>query len=100
LALGQNAEAYSALELNPDKSQTSDLLRSFLFDLLERGNAKELLNYSYSGMESCIFEYMLSRARSLPIGEAKDYYNFLYSLNITKNNPKQGKLELKIRDGT
>ncbi|KAK2724849.1 hypothetical protein QYM36_001350 [Artemia franciscana] len=89
LALGQNVEAYSALELNPDKSQTSDLLRSFLFDLLERGNAKELLNYSYSGMESCIFEYMLSRARSLPIAEAKDYYNFLYSLNITKNNPKQ-----------
>ncbi|XP_065569410.1 nuclear pore complex protein Nup160-like isoform X3 [Artemia franciscana] len=92
LALGQNAEAYSALELNPDKSQTSDLLRSFLFDLLERGNAKELLNYSYSGMESCIFEYMLSRARSLPIGEAKDYYNFLYSLNITKNNPKQASI--------
>ena len=96
MALGQNAEAHSALVLNPDKSQTSDLL----FDLLERGNAKELLNYSYSGMESCIFEYMLSCARSLTIGEAKDYYNFLYSLNITKNNPKQGKLELKIHDET
>ncbi|KAK2725077.1 hypothetical protein QYM36_001509, partial [Artemia franciscana] len=67
LALGQNAEAHSALVLNPDKSQISDLLCSFLFDLLERGNAKELLNYSYSGMESCIFEYMLSLARSLTI---------------------------------
>ena len=90
LKLGHNDEAYDAMVANPDQSRRKDSLRQFVVTLFERKQLKQLANYPYIDMFEDLEMIIESRARSVDL-TVNNYYDFLYSFHVMKENYRKGK---------
>ena len=91
LKLGHNDEAYDAMVANPDQSRRKDSLRQFIVTLFERKELKKLANYPYIDMFEDLEMIIESRARSVDL-TVNNYYDFLYSFHVMKENYRKGRL--------
>ena len=94
LKLGHNDEAYDAMVANPDQSRRKDSLRQFIVTLFERKQLKKLANYPYIDMFEDLEMIIESRARSVDL-TVNNYYDFLYSFHVMKENYRKGKNPIK-----
>ncbi|XP_008559870.1 nuclear pore complex protein Nup160 homolog [Microplitis demolitor] len=85
LQLGHHKEAYHCLNSNPDAARRSDCLRQLVVTLFERKKLIDLVSFPYVDMYEELERIVVGRARSVDLME-NNYYNFLYSFHIEKNN--------------
>ncbi|CAD6237041.1 GSCOCG00002109001-RA-CDS [Cotesia congregata] len=85
LHLGHHKEAYHCLNSNPDAARRSDCLRQLVVTLFERKKLIDLVSFPYVDMYEELERIVVGRARSVDLME-NNYYNFLYSFHIEKNN--------------
>ncbi len=90
LRLGHYEKAYDAMVSNPDKSRRKDSLRQFIVTLFERKQLKLLASFPYIDMFEDLETIIESRARSVDLN-VNNYYDFLYSFHISKENYRKGK---------
>ena len=95
LKLGHNDEAYDAMVANPDQSRRKDSLRQFIVTLFERKELKRLANYPYIDMFEDLEMIIESRARSVDL-TVNNYYDFLYSFHVMKENYRKGKITFAV----
>jgi len=89
LKLGHNDDAYDAMVSNPDTRRRKDSLRQFLVTLFDRGELGQLARYPYIDMLDDVESIIESRARSADLS-VNNYYDFLYSFHIMKENYRKG----------
>lgn len=90
LKLGHNNEAYDAMITNPDTSRRRDSLRQFVVTLFDRKQLKQLASFPYIDMFEELEQIIEARARSCDLS-ISNFYDFLYSFHITKENYRKGK---------
>lgn len=101
LKLGHNDEAYDAMIVNPDQSRRKDSLRQFVVTLFERKQLRRLASYPYIDMFEDLEHIIESRARSVDLG-VNNYYDFLYSFHVMKENYRKGKTKtifIRLKQG-
>jgi nuclear pore complex protein Nup160 len=75
---------------NPDQTRRKDSLRQFIVTLFERKQLKQLASYPYIDMFEELEHIIEARARSVDLS-VNNYYDFLYSFHISKENFRKGK---------
>ena len=90
LRLGHHTKAYEAMVKNPDKTLRKDSLRQFVVTLFERRQLSDLASYPYVDMVEDFEQIIEARARSVDL-TVNNYYDFLYSFHVTKENYRKGK---------
>lgn len=75
--------------INPDKSRRKDSLRQFVVTLFERKQLTQLANFPYIDMFEDLEQIIEARARSVDL-TVNNYYDFLYSFHVTKENYRKG----------
>ena len=99
LKLGHYDKAYDAMVTNPDQSRRKDSLRQFVVTLFERKELKQLAFYPYVDMFEDLENIIESRARSVDLS-VNNYYDFLYSFHISKENYRKGNMLMLINGYT
>lgn len=89
LSLGHHTEAYHCLSANPDAARRVDCLRQLVVTLFERKLLIDLINFPYVDMYEDLERIVEGRARSVDLME-NNYYNFLYSFHVNKQNMRKG----------
>lgn len=90
LGLGHHAEAYHCLNANPDAARRVDCLRQLVVTLFEKKLLIDLISFPYVDMYEDLERIVEGRARSVDLME-NNYYNFLYSFHVNKQNMRKGK---------
>ncbi len=90
LKLGHNQDAYEAMVRNPDRRLRRDSLRQFVVTLFERRQLRQLASFAYIDMLEDFEGIVEARARSTDL-TLSNYYDFLYSFHVMKNNYRKGK---------
>ncbi|CAK9826764.1 Nuclear pore complex protein Nup160 homolog [Anthophora retusa] len=88
LNLGHHTEAYNCLNSNPDAARRVDCLRQLVVTLFERKKLIDLILFPYVDMYEDLERIVEGRARSVDLME-NNYYNFLYSFHINKENMRK-----------
>lgn len=91
LSLGHHTEAYHCLNANPDAARRVDCLRQLVVTLFERKLLIDLISFPYVDMYEDLERIVEGRARSVDLME-NNYYNFLYSFHVNKQNMRKGNL--------
>ena len=89
LKLGHYEKAYDAMVANPDQSRRKDSLRQFVVTLFERKQFKQLAFFPYIDMFEDLEQIIETRARSVDLS-VNNYYDFLYSFHVSKENFRKG----------
>lgn len=89
LSLGHHTEAYHCLNANPDPVRRVDCLRQLVVTLFEKKLLIDLISFPYVDMYEDLERIVEGRARSVDLME-NNYYNFLYSFHINKQNMRKG----------
>lgn len=89
LTLGHHTEAYHCLNSNPDAARRVDCLRQLVVTLFERKMLIDLISFPYVDMYDDLERIVEGRARSVDLME-NNYYNFLYSFHVNKQNMRKG----------
>ena len=76
--------------MNPDQTRRKDSLRQFVVTLFERKQLRQLATFPYIDMFEDLENIIESRARSVDL-TIYNYYDFLYSFHITKENYRKGR---------
>jgi len=95
LSLGHHTEAYHWLYANPDAARRVDCLRQLVVTLFEKKLLIDLISFPYVDMYEDLERIVEGRARSVDLME-NNYYNFLYSFHINKQNMRKGKYYIYI----
>eukprot|EP00794_Sanderia_malayensis_P016776 gene16776-18471_t len=88
MQLGQNKEAYQAIICNPDNLRRRNCLHNFIITLCERGEIKEICEFSYSSMEDEVISIIETRARTVDI-TVNEYYDLLYAFHIFRSDHRR-----------
>lgn len=75
---------------NPDQSRRKDSLRQFVVTLFERKQFKQLAFFPYIDMFEDLEQIIETRARSVDLS-VNNYYDFLYSFHVSKENFRKGR---------
>lgn len=89
LNLGHHMEAYHCLNANPDAARRVDCLRQLVVTLFEKKMLIDLISFPYVDMYEDLERIVEGRARSVDLME-NNYYNFLYSFHVNKQNMRKG----------
>lgn len=95
LSLGHHTEAYHWLYANPDAARRADCLRQLVVTLFEKKLLIDLISFPYVDMYEDLEKIVEGRARSVDLLE-NNYYNFLYSFHINKQNMRKGKSIIRV----
>ena len=90
LILGHHNEAYNYLHQNPDAERKIDCLRQLIVTLFEKKKFTDLVSFPHTDLFEDLVRIVESRARSVDILE-NNYYDFLYSFHVDKENWRKGK---------
>lgn len=88
--MGNYDAAWSWIESCSSWSRRSDFLHRLVSTMISEGKLTDLISFSYTGLLDELEKFLASRARSLSLAQAVNYYNILYAFHVKHENFKKG----------